>query len=52
MADQKGFQIESAEYTSHPGSLEQLENMVIAPEFRHYPLKELASTSLTMIASA
>ncbi len=52
MADQKGFRIESAEYTSPPANLKQLENMVIAPEFQHYPLKELASTSLTMIASA
>jgi hypothetical protein len=52
MADRKGFQIVSAEYTSPPANLKQLENMLIAPEFRHYPLKELASTSLTMIASA
>lgn len=50
MADNGGLQIESAEYGPKPEYLEQLKNMEIAPEFRHYSLEQLASTSLTLIA--
>lgn len=52
MADHKGFEILSSEYSSKPENFKQLENMVIAPEFQHYSLEQLAATSLTMIASA
>lgn len=52
MADHSGLRVESAEYAPRPDYLEQLKNMEIAPEFRHYSLEQLASTSLTLIASA
>jgi SAM-dependent methyltransferase len=52
MADHHGLHIDLAQYTTKPGYMKQLENMVIAPEFRHYSLEDLASTSLTLVASA
>jgi SAM-dependent methyltransferase len=52
MADERGLHIESAEYSTNPVLLKQVETMELAPEFRHYPARELASTSLTLIASA
>jgi SAM-dependent methyltransferase len=52
MADDKGLRVESAEYIPKPEYLEQLKQMEIAPDFRHYDLEQLASTSLTMIASS
>ncbi len=52
MADGYGFRVDSAEFTPNPKALKQIETMQIAPEFRHYPIDQLASTSLTLIASA
>jgi len=52
MADSQHLRVESAEFTPSESSLLQLQTMVIAPEFRHYSLDQLASTSLTLIASA
>jgi SAM-dependent methyltransferase len=52
MADSQKLRIESAEFTPNPNGLLQLQTMVIAPEFRHYSPEQLASTSLTLIASA
>lgn len=52
MAEKERLQIRSAEYTARPEALRELEQMEIAPEFRDYPLEQLAATSLTLIASA
>ncbi len=52
MADARGLAIQSAEFTPNPAHLAQLQTMEIAPEFRHYTPEQLASTSLTLIASA
>ena len=52
MADDGGLHVESAEYTPDQGYLEELRKVEIAPEFKRYSLEELASTSLTLLASA
>jgi SAM-dependent methyltransferase len=51
MSDAEGFEIKSAEFTPNALYLKQLETMVIAPEFEHYAPEQLASTSLTYIAT-
>lgn len=52
MADNVRLRIESAEYAPRPDYLEQLRHMEISSEFRRYSPEQLASTSLTLIASA
>jgi SAM-dependent methyltransferase len=52
MAENGGLRVGSAEFNANPEQLSELERMEIAPEFRHYPLEQLAATSLTLIASA
>jgi SAM-dependent methyltransferase len=52
MADHARLRIESAEYTPRLDHLEELRHMEISTEFRHYSLEQLASTSLTLMASA
>ena len=52
MVDHGGLRLISAEYTPNERYLQELRKVEIAPEFRHYKLEELASTSLTLIASA
>lgn len=51
MADGAGLEIRSAEYTPNPAYMQQIADMEIAPEFRHYAPEQLAATSLTMIAT-
>ena len=52
MADDSGFHIESAEYRPNPTYIAELERIEISPEFRRYSIDQLASTSLTLIASS
>jgi SAM-dependent methyltransferase len=52
MADSQNLRVESAEFRPSESGLLQLKSMVIAPEFSHYSNEQLASTSLTLIASA
>jgi SAM-dependent methyltransferase len=52
MADNGGLQVQSAEYGPNEKCLAELQQIEIPKEFKHYKLEELASTSLTLIASA
>jgi SAM-dependent methyltransferase len=52
MAEDRRFRIESVEVSCDANKLEQLQNIIVAPEFRHYSPEQLASTSVTLIASA
>jgi len=51
MSDFEGFRVESAEFTPNALYLNQLEMMTVASEFERYSPEQLASTSLTYIAS-
>lgn len=51
MAESEHFRVESAEFSPRRDYLEQLQTLEVAPEFRHYAPEQLASTSLTLIAS-
>jgi predicted SAM-dependent methyltransferase len=50
MSKEAGFALERAEYFPQKAMLDRLAQLNLAPEFRHYPASELASTSLTLIA--
>jgi len=52
MAEDRRFKIESVETSCDATRLKQLAEIVVAPEFRHYPAEQLAATSVTLIASA
>jgi SAM-dependent methyltransferase len=52
VAESGGFRIESAEFRPNEACLAELQKIVIAPEFSRYSKDQLASTSLTLIASA
>ena len=52
LADRGGFHVELAEYQPNLINVAELSRMKISPEFSHYDLDQLASTSLTLVASS
>ena len=52
LAEQSGLRVVLAKSKPNPELLYVLQTLAIAPEFRHYPLEQLASTSIGFVAQA